>query len=169
MKKILFCLFCFFYFFSYGQELVIKIDYNANFDDMIVRGGYVEVDRDINEKKFPKDSVALDSSCCVCDIFVKIFYFPNNCSTIDIIETMEDSGYRPASLLELLFFGEAYPNLQKTFPIVALGSISSGGRVAFLDFITFGRILNTIKADHKWSNQSFLAIKVNNDGPENEN
>ena len=160
MKKILFCLFCCFCLFSYGQELIINVDYNTSLDDMIIKGGYVEVDRGINEKKFPKDSVVLDSSCYVCDIFVKIFYFSDNFSTINIIEAMEDAGYRPASLLELLFFGEAYPNLQKTFPIVALGSVDKNQKVAMLDFITFGRILTSIKYDHKWVNQSFLAVKI---------
>ena len=160
MKKILFCLFCCFCLFSYGQELIINVDYNTSLDDMIIKGGYVEVDRGINEKKFPKDPIFLDSSCLVCDVFVKIFYFPNSFSTINIIEAMEESGYRPAFLLELLFFGEAYPNLQKTFPIVALGSVDKNQKVAMLDFITFGRILTSIKYDHKWVNQSFLAVKI---------
>lgn len=167
----LFCLFCFFYLFSYSQELVVKINYNVNLEDMIIKGRYVEVDRSINEKKFPKDSIILNN--CFeeenCDILVKIFYFSSNCSTKSIIEKMEESGYRPASLLELLFFGEAYPNLQKTFPIVSLGSINKNQRVAMLDFITFGRILTTIKFDHKWTNQSFLAVRVEDNESEDIN
>jgi hypothetical protein len=36
---------------------------------------------------------------------------------------MDKAGYRPATLAELLALGEAHPELQKEFPIVALGSI----------------------------------------------
>jgi hypothetical protein len=57
-------------------------------------------------------------------------------TTTEVLEHMDKLGLRPARIEELLALGEKYPDLQRQFPIVALGSVwvLSGGRrfVAYL-------------------------------------
>jgi hypothetical protein len=48
-----------------------------------------------------------------------------------VIVEIDKAGYRPAKIEELLALGEAQPDLQRQFPIVALGSVwrdSDGSR-----------------------------------------
>ena len=41
----------------------------------------------------------------------------------EVLKKLEKLGLRPATLPELLAFGATYPNKQRKFPIVALGSV----------------------------------------------
>lgn len=54
----------------------------------------------------------------------------------DVVKELDQMGLRPATLPELCAFGEKYPDIQREFPVVALGSVCvgpGGGRgVAYL-------------------------------------
>jgi hypothetical protein len=64
----------------------------------------------------------------------------------DVVKELDQMGLRPATLQELCAFGEKYPDIQREFPIVALGSVyvdAYGGRfVPFLDCWSAGRRLS---------------------------
>ena len=51
-------------------------------------------------------------------------FIPNDLA----IQEMTERGLRPATMQELLAFAAAYPDVQKEFPIVALGSVVEDGR-----------------------------------------
>jgi undecaprenyl-diphosphatase len=53
----------------------------------------------------------------------KLFHFNRDISSEDAIAEMDKDGFRPATLAELLALGEAQPELQKQFPIIALSSV----------------------------------------------
>jgi hypothetical protein len=53
-----------------------------------------------------------------------VLYHPNrNIESDDVVEELDQMGLRPATLQELCAFGEKYPDIQREFPIVALGYV----------------------------------------------
>ena len=77
---------------------------------------------------------------------------------------MDEAGYRPATLAELLALGESQPELQRQFPIIALGSVWRGAfgrrRVACLYVPGYGRRLNLYYLDNDWrAHCRFLAVR----------
>jgi len=54
---------------------------------------------------------------------IVLFRFADPKPLDEVIAELERAGYRPAELEDLLALGATYPNLQRRFPIMALGSI----------------------------------------------
>ncbi len=50
-------------------------------------------------------------------------HFNKNMSTDAVLKALDEEGLRPATMSELLALGIKYPDLQKQFPIIALGSV----------------------------------------------
>lgn len=63
-----------------------------------------------------------------------IFHFNgmNSCQEEKAKKEMDEAGYRSATLMELLALGEKYPDLQREFPIVAMGSSFWGYKGLFV-------------------------------------
>ncbi len=57
------------------------------------------------------------------EVSAKLFHFNRDISSGDAISEMDKTGYRPATLMELLVLGFLFPEMQRQFPIVALGSL----------------------------------------------
>lgn len=60
-------------------------------------------------------------------VAVELFRFYRWIKSEAVLEELGKAGYRPARLEELLALGAAYPDLQREFPIVALGSTIKQG------------------------------------------
>jgi len=109
---------------------------------MIEAGKYDWTSSDITEKHFLLPTELNGENVSVS---TKLFHFNHVISSKNAITEMYKAGYRPAALAELLALGEAHPELQKEFPIVALGSIwcGRGGNhdVPVLNFDEDGREL----------------------------
>ncbi|MFH1990409.1 MAG: hypothetical protein ABIJ19_00960 [Patescibacteria group bacterium] len=70
--------------------------------------------------------------------------------TGEVLSELDKMGLRPVTLKELLALGEGFPNLQREFPIIALGSVwdsdnfrhcprlggDTSERILFLSWIT---------------------------------
>lgn len=95
----------------------ITVDHSKTLDEMIEVGGYDFVSSLIRSDCFPIEA----SGQIQLDIELLDYSIPMRCDD-DIIKNMERRGLRPATLPELLAFGAAYPEMQKRFIIVALGS-----------------------------------------------
>ena len=114
------------------------IDYTMSLADMITAGGYDWVNPNITEANFPimmKGKFNLDA---------ELFHFNRNISSEDAVEEMRKTGCRGAMIEELLSFGAKNLELQRQFPIVALGSscVLRGDRqVAYLVGGGFRRFL----------------------------
>ncbi len=122
----------------------ITVDYSMTLKQMIEAGRYDWVNSDITSKIFPvkgKGIVNLDT---------QLVHFRRDMSSEPGIAEMDKMGLRPATHAELLAFGAKYPEFQRQFPIVALGSsdevlgdrsvlyLCSGGRGRSLNLSWFG-------------------------------
>ena len=98
----------------------VLVNYGRSVADLIAAGNYDWKDRDVNDRNFP----TVRSGEARVDIILVHF----NCyiSTKDVLAELDKQGLRPAELPELLVFGATYPDLQRQFPIVALGSVWRG-------------------------------------------
>lgn len=112
-----------------AEEITLTVDYGRTVKQMIKAGKYNGVNSDITEKNFPLPTELIGQKTSVSG---KLFHFGKDISSEDVIFEMDKSGYRPATLPELLALGEAHPDLQRQFPIIALGSVwrvAAGSRI----------------------------------------
>lgn len=95
------------------------VDYDRSLNDSIAAGHYDWVNEKITEENFPVEADEQGKK-------EKTFTLYQVGVDVDfdiVISRMEAEGKRPASVRELLAFGEANPELQRIFPIIALKSI----------------------------------------------
>lgn len=143
------------------NEINLIVDYSRTVQEMINAGNYGWTNSDITEKHFPLPTEINGKQVSVS---TKLFHFYLSISSKDAIAEMDKAGYRPATLTELLALGEAYPELQKEFPIVALGSVwrDGGGdrRVPVLRFSDYRRKLFLNWFDGDWPDDyRFLGVR----------
>lgn len=146
---------------SKKDEINLVVDYSRTVQEMINAGNYGWTDNDIMEKHFPLPTELNGKQVSVS---TKLFHFNRSISSKNAIAEMDKAGYRPATLTELLALGEAYPELQKEFPIVAFGSVwrveSGGRRVPVLYFDDDGRGLDLSWFDDDWYGDCrFLGVR----------
>jgi hypothetical protein len=94
----------------------VSIDYRASLAAMIKAGRYDRVNSDITEKHFPVTPGDTD-------VVIELVHLNRDIFARDAFAELDRSGFRPATLPELLAFGAKYPEKQREFPIVALGSV----------------------------------------------
>ncbi len=140
------------------KENILHIVAGLSLNERIKKGKYDWTNSDINDKNFP-ETVPADY-----DAEYKLFHFNRSISSDDAIKEMEKEGYRPGNIHELLALGEAKPELQKEFPVIAIGSVwqdPDGGRfVAVLDYGDSRRKLNLYWFDGVWGDEDrFLAVR----------
>jgi hypothetical protein len=102
------------------EEISLTVDYGQTLEQMIANGKYNWHNSNITEKNFPLPAGLVGEKIVVS---AKLFYFSSVISSKEAIAEMNKDGYRPATLAELLALGEARPDLQRQFPILALGSV----------------------------------------------
>lgn len=138
---------------------VLLVDYGRSVKNRVESGKYDYVNPDITEEHFPvsKDEVGKK------ELQFTLYHFGKNVESDYAISEMEKDGNRPATLRELLAFGEANSELQRQFPIIELGSVwlfRHGRRhVAYLGGHSGKRFLNLFWYDNSWSdNCRFLGV-----------
>lgn len=102
-----------------GSEVVyaLTIDRSQTLGDLISAGKYDWVNDDITQENFPVPSK--DGTEEVEVVLVHL----DECLTTDQVKAeLDRRGLKPASIVELLALGSAHPELQREFPLVALGS-----------------------------------------------
>ena len=150
---------------SVDTTFVLKVDYSKNLDQMIADGNYNGKNDYINEKNF---SMAIKLTGKKNEE-AKIFNFNKNISSEEIIEKMENSCFRPATLPELLALGESNPEIQ--ISVVALGTIcyisyenEKAEYVCNVPYLILdpndnGKMLGMINTDGDW-NKSFYFLAI---------
>lgn len=97
------------------------VDYSQSFADMIAAGKYDWVNPDITADHFPITGTGKQ------EVRVELLhfnhYFNNGDEVLAEIDKLGYRPYRPAKIKELLALGAVQPELQRQFPIAALGSI----------------------------------------------
>ena len=96
---------------------IVSIDYNRSVKNGIKAGNYDLKNNDITSDNFPSREVGTRESQ------IKLFHFGKIMGTDEVLGGIDRQGYRPIILKELLALGEKYPNLQRKFPIIGLGSV----------------------------------------------
>jgi hypothetical protein len=99
---------------------LVTVNYDLSVEDAVKAGKYDWKNDRIISKNFPsKRKGKVDAEI----ILVK---FAKDMESEAILLELDKQGLRPAELPELLAFGEKYPEVQREFPIVALGSVWRG-------------------------------------------
>lgn len=100
--------------FMITKKFMITVDHNRALPDVIKAGNYSWVHSKITVEHFPVKGGGKHT------VLIRLLHFyPED----DVISEMKKQGYRPATIEELLAFGERYHNPQKEFLILALGSV----------------------------------------------
>jgi hypothetical protein len=105
-------------------DRVIAVDYGTSLPDMIAGGKYDWVNPSITADKFPIEGTGAKN------FRTKLFHFSRDISSEDAIAAMKSDNFLPATHLHGLAFGAAFPDEQRKYPIVCLGSSAQvcGGR-----------------------------------------
>lgn len=97
------------------------------------------------------------------EVAFEYVHMDHDASIDEVLAEMDRKGLRPALYEELLGFAEKYPDEQRKYPIVALGSETnvSGGRfVACLWGVGLGRLFSLDWIDRVWlADCRFLAVR----------
>ncbi|MEK7630468.1 MAG: hypothetical protein AAB417_00335 [Patescibacteria group bacterium] len=83
---------------------------------MIAVGKYDWSNPDITPERFPINGGGIVESVA------EAIHFNHNISSDDAEAKLDRTGLRPGRIEELLTFGATFPDMQRKFPIVALGS-----------------------------------------------
>ena len=89
--------------------------FGHSINDLVKQGNYGWSNSDINDDNFQADEMHQS------EVILK--HFDKDMSTEAVLKALDADGLRPATMSELLELGIRYPELQKQFPIVALGSV----------------------------------------------
>ena len=95
----------------------ITVDYNRSLVEMVKTGRYDWVNHNITAEHFPVKDEGNQ------ELTITLFHFNRSIASGEVFSEMEKQDFRPAKIEELLALGEKYPELQKKFHIVALGSV----------------------------------------------
>jgi len=103
-----------------SEPIVLIVDYSQTLEEMIAVGRYDWKDDDIIVKRFPIEGKG------IVEFEAVLFHFDKNISSECAKKQIEQAGYEVAKIEHILSFGANYPEEQRKFPIVGLGSV---GRV----------------------------------------
>lgn len=102
------------------NSFTVTVDYDSRLESMIEDGQYHWKNPDITAKNFPIDSKGkVETRIDLVDLV----QFKPHARSDEILRELDRLGMRPATLPELLALGATYPEKQREFWIVALGSV----------------------------------------------
>jgi hypothetical protein len=133
------------------------VNYSRTLEQMIAAGLYDWTNSDITAKSFPVTGEG------TVEFEAKLFHLARDISSENAIEAMKNAGYEPAAIEHLLAFGEKYPEEQRKYPVVALGSLAAVNDfrdVPYLYRHVSGRNLDLAWFDDDWRGYCrFLAVR----------
>ncbi len=100
-----------------SEPIVLIVDYSQTLEVMIAAGRYDWKNNDITAKRFPiegKGTVEFEAA---------LFHFDKDISSEDAKKQIEEAGYEVGKIEHVLSFGANYPEEQRKFPIIGLGSV----------------------------------------------
>jgi len=117
----------------------IAINYSQSLQEMIDAASYDEVSKDITPRNFYLTATG--------DRIVELtlVQFKRPMSPLDILNHMQRESYRPATIEELLALGANKPDVQRSIPIVALGSSRTYKNSRWFPCLGGSRVKRTLK------------------------
>ena len=136
----------------------VTVDHGQTLEEMIAAGRYDMRKNYITAEHFPVQGTGK------VDVELHLVHLNRSASTNTVLAELDRRNLRPATLPDLLAFGAKYHNIQKDFPIVALGSVWQDryGRriVAGLELWDGGRALGLFWIEGGWGGRyRFLAAR----------
>jgi hypothetical protein len=138
----------------------VIVDYSMTLTEMISAGKYSYVNFYISDKHFPIQGAGQHKFELV------LVHLNKDATTKEVLAHLGSNGLKAAGIEHLLAFGAANSDVQREFPIVALGSVwvVDGGDRRYPDLSCGGgrRVLNQANGDgDDWwkDNWRFLAIR----------
>lgn len=98
----------------------IIVDYSQTLEQMIAAGNYDWKNSDITSDHFPIKGTG------TVELEGQLVHFGRSMSSEAVIAELNKMGLRPGTVEEILAFGAKYPEKQRQFPIVGLGSAWRG-------------------------------------------
>jgi len=108
-----------------GDIYKAVVDYSMSLAEMIAAGNYDWVNSDITAKNFPFSGEGK------VEVEYVLVHLNRTASTEDVLAEFARLGLEAPNIAEFLAFGTKYPDLQRQFPIICLGSVwrvDGGGR-----------------------------------------
>ncbi len=136
----------------------LTINYERTVEDGVKAGKYDWTNNDITSDHFPSKEAGTK------EVSVELIHFGKDKTTNEVLSELDNAGMRPATLKELLALSENHLDLQREFPIVALGSVwrpPGGSRdCACLYGSGSGRSLNLGWIGYRWDGHCrFAAVR----------
>jgi hypothetical protein len=138
---------------------LLTVDYRKSIEQMAAAGDYDgSTSPNITAQNFPATLKG------TARVEVEIVHLNLYASTDEVMAELDRRGLRAATMAELLSFGAKYPDVQREFPIVALGSVwvdSSGYRLCgYLWSDGDGRYCGLDFIGNDWNSRDrFLAVR----------
>jgi hypothetical protein len=133
------------------------IDYVLPLAAMIQLGKYDRINDDITAEHFP---IAGEGKW---EVEYELVHLNRSIRSDDVLAEIKNRGLEPAKIEELLAFGAKYPEIQRQFPIAALGSVTRVYGQRLVSCLCRGvskRYLNLYMGRYSWSaGWRFLAVR----------
>ena len=104
------------------EQIVLSVDYGQTLEQMIAAGYYDWTNSDITQARFP---IVGDG---VQQFEAKIFHFDCNISSEKAVKEIETADianpWEPGKIEHTLSFGTKFPEEQRKYPIIGLGSVA---------------------------------------------
>jgi len=150
-------------FLRHGAVAVRKVfrlvvNYDESVEILVARGKYNYANPNIIAENFPTSRKG------TVETELHLVHLNRVVSTDEALRALDQMGFRPAEVKEILTLGAERPDLQREFPIVALGSRWQRpygyASVACLYDDACGRFLNLYWIEYGWSEYfRFLAVR----------
>ena len=136
----------------------VTVNYDLSLVEMIAVGGYDWRNDDVTANHFPI------SGNGQVEVNVELVHFNRIMESDDVLEELDKAGLRPGELAELASFGARYPDKQREFPIISLGSVwrdrNGHRRVPGLWGNSGGRDLDLDWFERRWDDRyRFAAVR----------
>ena len=99
-------------------SFLVSVDFGRTVEEAVKAGKYDWVNEHITQQNFPNDQ-----GQGKVETSMELVHFGRDMRSDKVVAELDKLGLRPATLMELLAFGAANPELQRQFPIFALGSV----------------------------------------------
>lgn len=95
----------------------VSVPYNgaSTIKELVAAGAFDWKNDDITDKHFPQEKTGAE------DVEIELVHLDRDISTDDALVELDKRGLRPANPAELLAFGATFPEVQREFPVIALG------------------------------------------------
>ncbi len=135
----------------------VSVPYNGSstIKELVAAGAFDWKNDDITDKHFPQEKTGAE------DVEIELVHLDRDISTDDALVELDKRGLRPANPAELLAFGATFPEVQREFPVIALGQFwryPFGGRVVVC-LVRFGgkRFADLRWPDNDWARRCRFA------------